>query len=185
MWKILLFIHLFGFVSRTIRNYYIYKLLSNTVDVLEYYNIEYILDWGSLLGAYRNNEVIYNDDDCDISVIDCDAKLIEELLTSRLRFGIKQTTNSISIIPNKYINLHLDIYFINMDKNGNYTNLNRCVPKELINQKSKIRFGNREYCCPYKIKEYLLVLYKYIGTDAIETDYNDYVPYKTNNYCIK
>jgi hypothetical protein len=46
----------------------LYKLLKYTTDFLEYYNIDYCLDSGSLLGYYRHDGIIPWDNDIDIMI---------------------------------------------------------------------------------------------------------------------
>jgi phosphorylcholine metabolism protein LicD len=63
----------YTYSSRNFKNdkeEYSYELLTNTKMLLDDNNIEFFLDYGTLLGAYRDNQFIPHDTDIDISIYD-------------------------------------------------------------------------------------------------------------------
>lgn len=60
-------------------------MLLDLVPVLEEAGCVYWLDFGTLLGVYRDDDIILHDNDCDIGILDPDWDAIEALLNKRLR----------------------------------------------------------------------------------------------------
>lgn len=67
------------------------KMLAAVVEVLNQYQIKYYLDFGTLIGAMRDNSLIPWDDDIDISLIDESdyAKVELALEAIRTKFGYR------------------------------------------------------------------------------------------------
>ena len=61
---------------------YCRQLLINTKKLLDDNNIEFILDYGTLLGAYRDNQFIPYDSDIDISICSTDYDRVHKLLNN-------------------------------------------------------------------------------------------------------
>ena len=53
---------------------YLVEILNNTTNILKDNNIDYWLDFGTCLGAYRDNDFISHDTDIDISICVKDLK---------------------------------------------------------------------------------------------------------------
>lgn len=60
-------------------------MLLDLVPVLEEAGCVYWLDFGTLLGVYRDDDIILHDNDCDIGILNPDWDAIEALLNKRLR----------------------------------------------------------------------------------------------------
>lgn len=59
---------------------YAQKCLESVKTILEEHDILFWLNWGTLLGAYRDRDFIPYDSDIDIGVFSDDAKLIKEIM---------------------------------------------------------------------------------------------------------
>ena len=57
---------------KTDKEEYCYELLLHTKKLLDDNNIDFFLDYGTLLGAYRDNQFIPHDTDIDISIYNYD-----------------------------------------------------------------------------------------------------------------
>lgn len=60
-------------------------MLLDLVPVLEEAGCVYWLDFGTLLGVYRDDDIILHDNDCDVGILDPDWAHLEALLNKRLR----------------------------------------------------------------------------------------------------
>ena len=89
--------------------------LKKLTSILEDLKIKYWLDFGSLLGSYRNKKVITHDFDLDVSVqIDIDSEIICEALSSDYYISHHSPNVYICIYPknnSKFTMAHIDIYF--------------------------------------------------------------------------
>ena len=65
------------------------KRLFNTVDILEKNNIKYWLDFGTLLGAFREGKIIEHDYDVDIGILHKDLEKVRILRTEIVDKGGK------------------------------------------------------------------------------------------------
>ena len=59
---------------------FIRKLIRDVVQFLTFYNIDYWLEGGSLLGSYRNRDIIPWDDDADIGMLHSDYLILKRHL---------------------------------------------------------------------------------------------------------
>ena len=62
---------------------YLEKLLNNTTNILKKNNIDYWLDFGTCLGAYRDNDFIPHDTDIDISICIKDLKKLKQIIEDK------------------------------------------------------------------------------------------------------
>lgn len=60
-------------------------MLLDLVPVLEEAGCIYWLDFGTLLGVYRDDDIILHDNDCDIGILNPDWERLEALLNKRLQ----------------------------------------------------------------------------------------------------
>lgn len=128
------------------------KSLIKTRNILNELGIDYSLGRGTLLGVYRDNEFIENDNDIDIDIFE-DKNIYD--LASKMPFQIVMTT----IIDGNYEQLVMldpktgviiDFWFYKKKKQMHvYTNEygTFSIPTEQIKRLDKIMFGGNEYDC--------------------------------------
>jgi len=109
-------------------------VLSSTVQKLSLKlnenNIKFWIDWGTFLGAYRNNNIIPWDKDFDISIMSRDkSKLLSVLNEDSKELSIKEEKENFISLNINEINRGLDIYI--WDKieksNGTFLDDNFCA----------------------------------------------------------
>ena len=64
------------------------KLLAEVINILNKHNINYWLDYGTLLGAYRNKGFIPWDDDLDIGITGPDFERLKEILKNDEKYEL-------------------------------------------------------------------------------------------------
>ncbi len=129
------------------------RILREGVGAIEKAGIRYWLTAGTLLGLYRDGELIKEDTDIDIDVIETDSGTVEkvmeeagfELIRSLDYQGFAQQR---AFIKDDVI---FDIYF-NYLQNGFYINFNEhgwiYKPAEMFSYLGIIEFENKQYTCP-------------------------------------
>ena len=164
-------------------------------DILDNAGIEYWIDYGTLLGAYRSGRILLHDNDIDFSCrkeyfeeID---KLLKKNLPSRYQyekisnlFGNSTTKYQIflkdgeKLYDNKnnewYLVQH-DIYFYDYDKIKKMYVMDyqgfgineKWFPEDVIFPLGCIQFEGLMCPCPNKVQDYLEICYGYIGEDFI------------------
>ena len=132
------------------------KRLFNTVDILEKNNITYWLDFGTLLGAYRDGKIIEQDYDIDIGILHKDLERVKQLRTEKINDGGKylipfcEYVDIFSYIE-KENKLICPDYFGSVDDSG--------FPKKWIDTMIKIKMYNRLFFVPSNVSEYLIIKY--------------------------
>lgn len=140
------------------------KRLFNTVDILEKNNIKYWLDFGTLLGAFREGKIIEHDYDVDIGILHKDLEKVKELRTEIIDKGGK------NLIPfSKYVDIFSYIEkedrLICPSYTGSqlwqlpYYSKDGGFPKKWIDNLAKIKMYDREFLAPSHIPEYLIIKY--------------------------
>jgi len=142
------------------------ELLERIASQLEKDGIKYWLDYGTLLGATREGDIILWDEDVDLGCLDIDRKRIENSLSKikeiRWYKGFKNTGFQAKFIKDKEVKDHLDIflwvengdimkrmYYIGMDKpTGTDVKKGRDFLKKWIEKTSKRKIKDREYPVP-------------------------------------
>jgi hypothetical protein len=135
-------------------------------------NILYWIDYGTLLGAVREGDIITTDDDCDIGILRQDA---EKVLSMANTFRLKGMLLNVYFYPNfirldysRINDLHVDIFIWNIKYNNikTYLSLNSFSSKHNLNKGkeidiemlfplSKINFGGEEYSCPNEPEKFV------------------------------
>ncbi len=171
------------------------ELLSVLSDILDSANIEYWVDQGTLLGAYRHGKFIARDSDVDIAIrSDEHFEALSELLESELprdyacerkashckgyRVWLKTGGTFRGTFEGREIQWPLvccDVMFYRYDE-GDRTYIQQyqgfgvetfLIPEEVIFPLEGIEFEGRRYPCPARVREYLEIQYGYIGEGAI------------------
>lgn len=144
------------------------ELLNYVTLTLEKNNIKYWLDYGTLLGATRNEKMIPWDDDCDISILMDDEEKAKKILQNNDQGYIvywhpdyPKINTFFGVRYSEVNNLHIDI-FAWKEKNGfmhrrNYLDngpispdakKGKHFPKEFIQNLTKIKLEDKEYWAP-------------------------------------
>ncbi len=170
------------------------KLLSVLSDILNSAKIEYWIDQGTLLGAYRHGKFIARDSDIDIAIKNEDQfDSLPELLKSKLpniyaserkeshcrgyRIWLKTAGTFKGTFEGREIQWPLvccDVMFYQYyEQDKTYVQQYQgfgvdtfFIPKIVIFPLDRIEFEGSMYPCPNRIEEYLEIQYGYIGEGA-------------------
>ena len=158
---------------------HLFELLDFITHTLDANKIPYWLDYGTLLGATRDNKHIPWDDDCDISIFIKDEDKVGELLAAN-EYGYILYNNptvhnvkSFMAIGYSEINrLHVDIFAWKKDgnlmKRHNYLDngpispdakKGKHFPYEFVKTLSKIKLDGKEYLAPNNPVEFCKMRY--------------------------
>jgi glycerol-3-phosphate cytidylyltransferase len=160
-------------------------------DILDSNNIEYWIDQGTLLGAYRNGQIIPIDNDCDFAICKMeDYKRVKLLLDNNLgenyyylqdteyakKYEIRKKDSEMLEIKNsEWALVACDICMYTLDpetdmyKQEYYQfGIDKTrIPKDYLFPLKEIDFEGHTCPCPNKTKGYLEEYYGYIGEDAV------------------
>ena len=176
------------FIYNNIRNIIIRKnlreMLINIVNIFNKHNIYYWIDFGTLLGIYREKDIILGDNDIDICILD--NYETHEIIKTKITFDLNKYNYIIKKLDwNAYriyyyigpIHFFADIY-INKVKNQTIigaTGKNSNISKKLIGNIIKIKWNNIYINVPENIHEtlkwrygadYMTPKYKFKGRDS-------------------
>jgi len=176
------------------RKYDVIELKSVT-NILQELNIKYWLDYGTLLGEYRNKKVINHDCDLDISILFEKEKFNSVMLCERLSqdyYIIHHSTNEyICIYPKNNPNFtmsHIDIYF-NYERDKYIQSVpfkDIYFPKYFYDELETIELEGQMFKSPRHLDEYLKFKYgndfmeekpNFAPTENIIVPKNEYVAY--------
>jgi len=170
------------------------KLLSVLSNILNFAKIEYWIDQGTLLGAYRHGKFIARDSDVDIAIRNEEHfEALPELLESKLpstygwkrkgdhcrgyKVWLKSGGTFNGIFEGRAIQWPLvvcDVMFYKFNvQNKTYVQQYQgfgvetfFIPETVIFPLNQIEFEGSIYPCPTHIEEYLEIQYGYIGEGA-------------------
>jgi hypothetical protein len=170
------------------------ELLSILTNILSSAKIEYWIDQGTLLGAYRHGKFIARDSDVDIAIKDENQfKVLSKLFDSKLpsvyewerkgshcrgyKVWLKSGGTFNGTFDGKEIQWPLvvcDVMFYQYDDDENafvqqYEGFGVdtfFIPEEVIFPLKQIAFEGGIYPCPARVREYLEIQYGYIGEGA-------------------
>lgn len=138
---------------------------------------DYWLDFGSLLGYFREGSVIPHDIDVDFAM---EAKFYQQVLNSQHRipkgFSFYDSSHR-HHGPKVYLSykgFDIDIYFyqdngnsIQSTENTKFSSERQDIPKSLIFPLKTISMMGQEIKIPNETKKYLETIYGYIGRNAV------------------
>lgn len=140
-------------------------------------DIEYWTNYGTLLGFYREKDLIEYDIDVDFG---CHEKLCELIWNnkSKLSSNFKMhDSSSRHLGPKFYISykgFDADIYFYKHKKEHLHTyektiweNYNRPIPAKYVYPLQKFKINNIQTLVPYNTKEYLKTVYGNLDANAV------------------
>lgn len=130
-------------------------------------NIKHFLDFGTLLGAYRDGHIIPNDVDFDILYIDDENKNLNFLFSFFFKdiikkFDLKVTSTNWGINYNlQKNNFRFEFYPVKIENSRFYPiNLNGFImPSFFIDELETVKLNNVDFPCPRHLNEYLIHRY--------------------------
>lgn len=143
-------------------------MLFDIVDYLEQEKITYWVDFGTLLGAVRNQDIISWDQDIDISIWKKDNKKIEEIenILQNMGYYISITPHGIKIFPSITNNkIWADIYYWNKNNNicihssNKFDNRINRFDISILGNFTDVTIYNRKFKAPEKYHQKLTNMY--------------------------
>jgi len=148
--------------------------LKKLTNILQDFGIKYWLDYGTLLGAYRDKKVIKYDHDLDVSILFEKEKFNSEYLCEVLSkdyYIMHHSMDSyICLYPKnnpKFTMVHIDIYFWHIDsklvQSSTWSDIS--TPKHFYDELEFIELEGLDFECPRHLDQYLQFRY---GIDFME-----------------
>ena len=148
--------------------------LEKLTNILQNLGVKHWIDYGTLLGAYRNKKVIKHDYDLDLSILFEKEKFNSEMLCERLSqyyYIMHHSVDSyICIYPKnnlQFTMVHIDIYFWHIEsklvKSSTWSNI--YTPKYFYDELESIKLEGLDFKCPRHLDQYLQFRY---GIDFME-----------------
>ena len=137
------------------------NIAKDTITILNKYNIDYWVDFGTLLGIYRENDIIFMDRDVDIVLVDSDtlATLMDNTKDDFIKKGYKLEKLTWSAYRVYKYNFFADLYINKKDDiNKQYigaTGETSNISYELIGTPKYINWKNINVRVPYNIEKVL------------------------------
>ena len=160
------------------RGYYSAKCLKSITDLFEENNIKYWLEFGTLLGSYREGKIIDIDYDMDIGVFNHDSDKVKKLLEGKIDENKFNKLPLAKWIDNKVyqIDFHtfenvkplwLDVYFFDIKDNYAYSSfltkdndVLKCKSNlRQLNNLEKIKLYDDFFYCPNDVPKFLKIRY--------------------------
>jgi phosphorylcholine metabolism protein LicD len=149
------------------------KLFFKFINLLEANDIFFWIDFGTLLGAYRDKGFITGDDDIDISTWSENYWTIRKIIDLSGWKYKSMWRREIAVYDESNPNFHIDIFFYDKDKENCYSyvylenkitkNINieskMIVPLALLSEFRKIKLYNHSFNAPKETAEYLTCHY--------------------------
>jgi hypothetical protein len=154
-------------------------LLRDVAGALEEAGIEYWLNWGTLLGAWRHGRLLRHDTDIDLAVPSDQSSMALRAVTELARrkgyaLGIGGSAAIVHLRrPGPWQTLrdctHLDLewYAAAGDRYLMRMHDKACTPASLVLPLSTVSLNGREYSAPHDPRGYLAHLYGYTGRLAL------------------
>jgi len=154
------------------------QLLNDVTDILDEYNVNYWLDFGTLLGVVRENRILPWDDDIDISIFEEDEeKMLTQVLPAikkaRYRAYTRRLTKNVGPLKEGNIRsfkirnnrlfflrgyVKLDIFIMYKHQESLFwyeLGEPHSLPKNLVSEFQMIDFNGKKYRVPKDYDTYL------------------------------
>ena len=155
-------------------NHAILENISYLKTLLRAHNIEYWINFGTLLGAYRNNRIIPYDGDADLGLSPSSTlKLMEAMTTIGKTYNKKykfifRTGKDSEIISAQFVDTENGIYtdfFVYYLNGKTLSGGESDHPYNDVYPLKEIHIENEIYPAPNRIREYLVKIYKDLSPD--------------------
>jgi len=147
-------------------------VIKETMDICRKINLKPFLNYGSLLGYYRDNALIDTDNDIDMGIFEQDIPKLPKLKEAMIARGYKvrkEDKFKVSYISTKYANIFIDfwIHYRHQSSNKIFSGSFRKMKKvsifpfspEIFNILQSVRFLNVQVYIPQNTEEYLVNVY--------------------------
>ena len=155
---IIILLYISYIIYKVYKRYILRKMLVELIKSFNNYEVDYWIDFGTLLGIVREDDIIWMDDDIDICVLENDElhhkiKLVKEDLYKK---GYKDFRKMDWSAYRLYKNdIYSDIYINNIDYNKGYiigaTGENSNIPIEYIGSRNWIY--SKKFDIPIRVPE--------------------------------
>jgi len=152
------------------------EFLQLSVEFLNRVDEEYWLDFGTLLGQHRENDIIPHDIDIDFAMHEKSYKNVlenKDLISPKIKFYDSSHRHRGPKLYFNYKGFDADIYFyedlgnhLRSYENADFENERQEIPKNLIYPLKEVEFLDKKIFVPCGTKEYLEFVYGYIGIDG-------------------
>ena len=160
-----------------IRNEILWELFELSNEFLRKLDIDYWVNYGTLLGFYREKDIIGHDLDIDFG---CDEKFYSFILENRDKLPPELEIFDTSFKhsgPKLYVSykgFDADIYFYRTEGDQLYSyektdwdNYNAPIPEEYVFPTQKLTIRGIETCIPANPKDYLKTIYGSLEKNAV------------------
>jgi glycerol-3-phosphate cytidylyltransferase len=148
--------------------------LKKLTNILQKLDVKHWIDYGTLLGSYRNKKVIKHDFDIDLSILfekeKFDSEVLCEVLSQDYYIMHHSPDSYICVYPKnnpKFTMVHIDIYFWHIEskliQSSTWSDIN--TPKHFYDELEFIELEGLNFKCPRHLDQYLQFRY---GVDFME-----------------
>lgn len=159
------------------------KILLRFKEVAEKIGLDYLIFYGTLLGAYRENDFIAHDTDIDVVIFDekqfiSSFSNFEEVGFKLIRYEKHASLRSYTTlysIQDFESEIYIDLYVAYLEKNNKYNILGAYVPKKLLNKRIDYLFLDTYFKIPRNTEKILITLYGKDWNTPIKNKPGDFV----------
>jgi len=149
----------FQYGVKTINKKIAKKNLIDFKKIMEKNNIEFILGYGSLLGAIRENDFISYDEDVDVLILDKNKKKFLESLFDLIDIGFEVGRYDGELLSIMRNGEYIDIYFFRKGTLGYLINKGDKVKEKFLYETMKYEFLGEVFTIPKDYEGYLKYYY--------------------------
>lgn len=169
------------------------RILLNFRTIAIKHDLDFLIFYGTLLGAYRENDFIAHDTDIDIIVFD-ELRLVsllyefekEGLLLVRYEKSPSlRSHTTIFSLQDLESEIYIDVYIAYQEKNGKMNLMGAYLPYKMFNKRTKIQFLGVSFNIPQKTESILKTLYGKQWKTPIEDQPGDFKQYTSLKTKVK